>query len=651
MRLNQFLLYGVLIACTLAQIYLFSIHLTDKDSHAELPKSIALTPLSNETYIAQLRQRLFCEDAPPMAKKGVQRVTLSHLPGSPVMFTYKDHDFVSESIINHDTWEQEHVNELLWAMKQAVPYLKPLPKPPPPAGLFTIFSSRSSPKHEAPSANGGGIVGFKRVSMKEEGSRTIYDAQRRSSGRSLKASAYSGGLYTDDGDEVPHQHDDAKGSEHQAKYTSSDDSSANRRVLSLGKGSPVPMLDTISGLKGAVPSSQLRSLEQKHSYGTASASNGESSEASDEVNAIGVNKGSSVHTVQKFDDTISEAPKQSSSALKSSQASKLAKQSEAWAKEWEEEEAYYNGQNEKDSFLSDLEQAMDGGVGEGDSLGGGGSSWGYGAVKSWSEEDRKSWPVIDLKAGSDLFVDIGANVGWFTLNLAAYGFHVASFEGLHSNLNLLRSSLCENVGVMNRVTLYPFGLGDKQAICYLYSKDENLGNGNADCESPSKEAAAAALPSDLKIRGSMRIERLDTVHHNKDIKAIKIDTEGYEVLILRGAWHLFRRVTVWYMLLEFNYEPTVRALGGGNPKAFLKLIKRLGFRFSEKSFRGPFINSTDDGQLDALVKMSKLRGLINLFCVNDKFFTLQPAEQALADRGSYRSGREILSANGVYGLN
>jgi hypothetical protein len=46
------------------------------------------------------------------------------------------------------------------------------------------------------------------------------------------------------------------------------------------------------------------------------------------------------------------------------------------------------------------------------------------------------------------------------------------------------------------------------------------------------------------------------------------------VLILRGAVHIFQKVTVWYMLLEFNYGPTVRALGGGNPKAFLKLIKR-----------------------------------------------------------------------------
>ncbi len=34
-----------------------------------------------------------------------------------------------------------------------------------------------------------------------------------------------------------------------------------------------------------------------------------------------------------------------------------------------------------------------------------------------------------VAAGPDLFVDIGANVGWFTVGLAARGFNVAAFEG------------------------------------------------------------------------------------------------------------------------------------------------------------------------------------------------------------------------------
>ena len=34
-----------------------------------------------------------------------------------------------------------------------------------------------------------------------------------------------------------------------------------------------------------------------------------------------------------------------------------------------------------------------------------------------------------LGPGSDLFVDIGANVAWFTLSVASRGYRVAAFEG------------------------------------------------------------------------------------------------------------------------------------------------------------------------------------------------------------------------------
>ena len=49
-----------------------------------------------------------------------------------------------------------------------------------------------------------------------------------------------------------------------------------------------------------------------------------------------------------------------------------------------------------------------------------------------------------------------------------------SLAGLKSNLQLLRSSLCANPGLMELVTLYGFGLGDKRATCFLNSMDDNL---------------------------------------------------------------------------------------------------------------------------------------------------------------------------------
>lgn len=51
------------------------------------------------------------------------------------------------------------------------------------------------------------------------------------------------------------------------------------------------------------------------------------------------------------------------------------------------------------------------------------------------------------------FVDVGANVGVYTLFVAAYGFNVLAFEPLHVNVMALRHSLCANPLLMQRITL------------------------------------------------------------------------------------------------------------------------------------------------------------------------------------------------------
>ena len=60
-----------------------------------------------------------------------------------------------------------------------------------------------------------------------------------------------------------------------------------------------------------------------------------------------------------------------------------------------------------------------GGGGGGDSNGGGGGSLSGGGGGSGAGSGQ----------GDKLFVDIGANLGWFSVNMAARGYQVAAFEG------------------------------------------------------------------------------------------------------------------------------------------------------------------------------------------------------------------------------
>jgi FkbM family methyltransferase len=80
-----------------------------------------------------------------------------------------------------------------------------------------------------------------------------------------------------------------------------------------------------------------------------------------------------------------------------------------------------------------------------------------------------------------LMVDIGANVGWFSLNAAAAGGRVVAFEAMPSNIALLRRSFCANPWLAERIALFGTGLGSKRSTCGIISGLNNKGDGHTVC--------------------------------------------------------------------------------------------------------------------------------------------------------------------------
>ena len=86
-----------------------------------------------------------------------------------------------------------------------------------------------------------------------------------------------------------------------------------------------------------------------------------------------------------------------------------------------------------------------------------------------------------------LLVDIGANVGWFSLNGAAAGGRVVAFEAMPSNIALLRRSFCANPWLAERIALFGTGLGSKRATCGIISGTTNKGDGHTVCSDDIEE--------------------------------------------------------------------------------------------------------------------------------------------------------------------
>jgi hypothetical protein len=84
------------------------------------------------------------------------------------------------------------------------------------------------------------------------------------------------------------------------------------------------------------------------------------------------------------------------------------------------------------------------------------------------------------------------------------------FSGYHRNLALLRSSLCQQSKESSaRVTLYPFGVGDAAASCWLFAGTNNVGDGTMDCSKTSDQMRAELKGTSYEVQGSMEVVPLD----------------------------------------------------------------------------------------------------------------------------------------------
>lgn len=141
-----------------------------------------------------------------------------------------------------------------------------------------------------------------------------------------------------------------------------------------------------------------------------------------------------------------------------------------------------------------------------------------------------------------VFVDIGANVGYFTCLANAIGAKTISIEPLQDNLNILFSNLQNNN--WNEAEVFPLGLGTKPGIVDLYG--ENTG-----ASVISNWAGSSAL-----LKRSIAISTLDIVlgdRFKEEKLFIKMDVEGYEYEVLLGAASIIARAVRPTWLIEICF--------------------------------------------------------------------------------------------------
>ena len=129
--------------------------------------------------------------------------------------------------------------------------------------------------------------------------------------------------------------------------------------------------------------------------------------------------------------------------------------------------------------------------------------------------------VVRLLNPGAVFVDCGANLGWYTVIAAAYGATVIAFEPEPNNLRLLRANIEAN-DVSTDVTVHPVGLGRRAGSGRLSLSDENQGDHQLG-ERPDRPSI------------EIEVVTLDAALEGVKPRMLKLDTQGSEVAILDGG--------------------------------------------------------------------------------------------------------------------
>lgn len=171
-------------------------------------------------------------------------------------------------------------------------------------------------------------------------------------------------------------------------------------------------------------------------------------------------------------------------------------------------------------------------------------------------------------APNGIAVDAGANVGIFSVKLAALGYRVHSFEPIHETLDRLLENLALNPGLSGRVHVNEKALSDREGVVTMTAPGRSPATAHIASEpgngtSVLLSVAAVALDDYAAFRGWERIDFL------------KLDVEGYEPAVLRGATKLLKRRAIGTILFEWG--PPMLRRAGFDPRELLDELSAAGY--------------------------------------------------------------------------
>jgi FkbM family methyltransferase len=172
--------------------------------------------------------------------------------------------------------------------------------------------------------------------------------------------------------------------------------------------------------------------------------------------------------------------------------------------------------------------------------------------------------MAELRPG-DTFVDVGAFIGLYAIAIALRlnsSGRVIAFEPDHRNYLLLQEHVRLN-RVKEHVELHDTAVSDKEGQCHFLAD----GSSQARFVQSSREHAAV-----------IKAVTLDSAFAAKRIDLLKIDVEGHEEMVLRGAQKLLHTPSLKPRSIFIEVHPYAWTSSRAGSDALLGLLHEAGYR-------------------------------------------------------------------------
>jgi FkbM family methyltransferase len=173
--------------------------------------------------------------------------------------------------------------------------------------------------------------------------------------------------------------------------------------------------------------------------------------------------------------------------------------------------------------------------------------------------------VAPLLRPGDLFVDVGANFGFWALPAAHRGCRVIAVEPVPTTRALLAANAARN-GLTDRVQIIAVAVSDSA--------------GSLSVAVPAGESGQASVHPDTNAElehFTVEATTLDALVGRQPVRFLKIDVEGHEPAVLRGAARVLRSGQIDFVLVEL--ASAVMDRSGASAAALIDVLEGHGYTF------------------------------------------------------------------------